>query len=150
MCVCVCVCVCVRACVCSHSAMSNSLRPHGLYSPPGSSIHGDSPGKNTGVGCRALVQGIFPTQRSNPGLPRCRRILDWVSHQGSPLGFESSPEQHGLSSRFELSSIHSFSIASSTPRESNSARDPLLVRVLPLQRKERTKGKSICIVIYHL
>ena len=32
---------------------------------PGSSVHGDSPGKNTGVGCHALVQGIFPTQRWN-------------------------------------------------------------------------------------
>ena len=31
-------------------------------SPPGSSVHGDSPGKNTGVGCHALLQGIFPTQ----------------------------------------------------------------------------------------
>ena len=36
------------------------------YSPPGSSAHGDSPGKNTGVGCQALLQGIFPTQGSNP------------------------------------------------------------------------------------
>ena len=34
-------------------------------SPPGSSVHGDSPGKNTGVGCCALLQGIFPTQGSN-------------------------------------------------------------------------------------
>ena len=33
---------------------------------PGSSVHGDSPGKNTGVGCHALLQGIFPTQGSNP------------------------------------------------------------------------------------
>ena len=32
-------------------------------SPPGSSVHGDSPGKNTGVGCHVLLQGIFPTQR---------------------------------------------------------------------------------------
>ena len=39
-------------------------------SPPGSSVHGDSPGKNTGGGCPALFQGIFPTQRSNPGLPQ--------------------------------------------------------------------------------
>ena len=31
-------------------------------SPPGSSVYGDSPGKNTGVGCHALLQGIFPTQ----------------------------------------------------------------------------------------
>ena len=44
-------------------------------SPPGSSVPGDSPGKNTGVGCHALLQGIFPTQGSNPGLPHCRRIL---------------------------------------------------------------------------
>ena len=38
-------------------------------SPPGSSVHGDSPGKNTGVGCHALLQGIFLTQGLNPGLP---------------------------------------------------------------------------------
>ena len=54
------------------------------YSLPGSSVHGDSPGKNTGVGCHALLQGIFPTQGSNPGLPYCRRILYCLSHQGSP------------------------------------------------------------------
>ena len=38
-------------------------------SPPGSSVHEDSPGKNTRVGCHALLQETFPTQRSNPGLP---------------------------------------------------------------------------------
>ena len=53
-------------------------------SPPGSSVHEDSPGKNTGVGGRALLQGIFPTQGSNPGLPYCRQILYYLSHQGSP------------------------------------------------------------------
>ena len=37
-------------------------------SPPGSSIRGDSPGKDTGVGCHALLQGIFPAQGSHPGL----------------------------------------------------------------------------------
>ena len=37
-------------------------------SPPGSSVHGDSPGKNSGVGCNALLQGIFPTQGLNPDL----------------------------------------------------------------------------------
>ena len=37
-------------------------------SPPGSSVHGDSPGKNTGGGCHPLLQGIFPTQGSNPTL----------------------------------------------------------------------------------
>ena len=38
-------------------------------SPEGSSVHGDSPGKNTRVGHHALLQGIFPTQGSSPGLP---------------------------------------------------------------------------------
>ena len=51
-------------------------------SPPGSSAHGDSPSKNTGVGCHALLQGIFPTQGLNPGLSHCRRILYHLSHQG--------------------------------------------------------------------
>ena len=46
------------------------------YSPPGSSVHGDSPGKFTGVGCHALLQGIFPTQGSNPHL-LC--LLHWQS-----------------------------------------------------------------------
>ena len=53
-------------------------------SPPGSSVHGDSPGKNTGVGGHVLLQGFFPTQGSNPGLLHCRRILYCLSHQGSP------------------------------------------------------------------
>ena len=53
-------------------------------SPPGSSVHGDSPGKNTGEGCSALLQGVFPAQGSNPGLPHCRWILFQLSHQGSP------------------------------------------------------------------
>ena len=64
--------------------LSDSLRPHGLYNPPGSSVHGDSPDKNTGVGCHPLLQGIFPTQGLNPGVPHCRRILYHLSHQGSP------------------------------------------------------------------
>ena len=51
---------------------------------PGSSVHRDSPGKNNGVGCHALLQGIFPTQGSNPGLPHCRQILYRLSYQGSP------------------------------------------------------------------
>ena len=55
---------------------------------PGSSVHGDSPDKNTGVGCHALLQGIFPTQGSNPGLPHCRQILYHLSHQGSPRTLE--------------------------------------------------------------
>ena len=53
-------------------------------SPPGSSVYGDSPGRNTAVGCHALLQGIFPTQESNQGLLHCRQILYQLSYQGSP------------------------------------------------------------------
>ena len=53
-------------------------------SPSGSSIFWDSPGKNTGVGGHALLQGIFSTQGSNPGIPYCTWILYHLNHQGSP------------------------------------------------------------------
>ena len=53
-------------------------------SSPDSSVHGDSLGKNTGVGCHAFFQGIFPTQGLNPGFPHYRRILYHLNHQGSP------------------------------------------------------------------
>ena len=51
---------------------------------PGSSVHEDSPTKNNEVGCSALLQGIFPTQGSNPGLLHCRWVLYQLRHQGSP------------------------------------------------------------------
>ena len=70
----------------SHSVVSNSSRtvahPMGC-SPRGSSVRGDSPGKNTGVGCHTLLQGIFLTEGLNPGFPHCRQILYHLSHQGS-------------------------------------------------------------------
>ena len=53
-------------------------------SPPGSLVHGESPGKNTAGGCYTFLQGIFPTQGLNPGLPHCRQILYHLSHQGNP------------------------------------------------------------------
>ena len=61
----------------SHSVVLNSLQLHGLYSP------WNSLGKNTGVGSCSLLQGIFPTQGMNPGLPHCRWILYQLSYQGS-------------------------------------------------------------------
>ena len=51
---------------------------------PGSSVYGDSPRKNTGVGCPALLQGIFPAQGLNPGLLHHKGVLYRLSHQGSP------------------------------------------------------------------
>ena len=60
----------------NHSVMSDSLRHHELYGP------WNSPGQNTGVGSCFLLQGIFPTQGSNPDLLHCGRILYQLSHQG--------------------------------------------------------------------
>ena len=57
---------------------------------PGSSVPGDFIGKNTGVGCHALLQGIFPTQGSNPGLPHCRWILYHLSYPYMPYDTYSS------------------------------------------------------------
>ena len=64
-----------------------------------SSIHVDFPDNSTGVGCHALLQGIVPTQGSNPGLPNCRWILYHLSHQGSPriLDWVAYPFSRGSS-----------------------------------------------------
>jgi len=52
-------------------------------------VHVYSPDQNTGAGSLSLLQGIFPTQGSNPGLPHCRRILYQLNHKGNPLVFLS-------------------------------------------------------------
>ena len=69
-------CLCARLCPILCNPMD--------HSSPGSSVHEDFPGKNTGVGCHALLQGIFPTQGSNPGLLHCRWILYPLSHHRHP------------------------------------------------------------------
>ena len=66
----------------SRSVVSDSCNRMGC-SPPGSSVHRDSPGKNTGVGCHSLLQGSFPTQGLNLGLLHCRQILYHLRHQES-------------------------------------------------------------------
>ena len=75
------------SCVCLVAQLCLTLCNLMDYSPPGSTVHGDSPGKNTGVGCHALLQGLFPAQGSNLGLPHCRRILyhwaTWEAHGSS-------------------------------------------------------------------
>ena len=81
----------------SCSVVSHSLQPHGLHSP------WNSPGKNTGVGSLSLLQGIFPTQGLNPGLPHCRQILYQLNHKWSPRILEWV--------------AHPFSSRSSRPRD---------------------------------
>ena len=67
----------------SHIVLSDSLWPHSLYSP------WNSLDQNTGVGSLSLLQGIFPTQGSNPGLPHCRQILYQLS-QGKHIQYSMS------------------------------------------------------------
>ena len=62
------------------SAVSDSFKPHGLYSL------WNSPGQITGVGILSLLQGILPTQELNLGLLHCRQILYQLSHRESPFG----------------------------------------------------------------
>ena len=69
-------------CVLSCSVLSDSLQSRGLQ-PARLLCPWDSPDKNTGVGCHALLQGIFPTQGLIPGLRHFRWNLNCLSHQGS-------------------------------------------------------------------
>ena len=94
--------------------VSNSLRPHVPYSL------WNSPGQNTGVGTRSLLQGIFPIQGLNPGLPHCRWILYQLNHQRNPITWVGnpncssqwlySPGDHGL----RVSTLYNLSYNSST------------------------------------
>ena len=70
------------------------------YSPPGFSVHGNSPGKDIGVGCHAFFQEIFPTQEYNPGLLHCKWVLYRLSHQGNPRILDWIPDPFsGVSSQ---------------------------------------------------
>ena len=86
-------------CVLSGSVMSD-CDPMGC-SPPGSSVLwecSDSPGKNTGVGCHALLQNIFPTQGSSPSLLHCRWFFTvWATReaQRAPLYIYFPMDPHG-------------------------------------------------------
>ena len=80
----------------SRSVMSNFLQPHGLCSL------WNSPGQNTGVGSLSFLQGIFPTQGSNPGLPHYRQILftSWATSNAcyqiqtaAPISFHFLPQK---------------------------------------------------------
>ena len=76
------VCVCMLMCVCLAARSYLTLQPQGLY-PVRLLCPQDFPSKKTGVGSHSLLQGIFLTQGSNPGLLHCRRFL-YLGRQGSP------------------------------------------------------------------
>ena len=80
----------------SFLVVSDSLQPHRLQ-PARLLCPGASPGKNTGVGCHSLLQGIFPTQGLNPGLLNYTLILYCLSHQGwVPANSTGSPGEYRL------------------------------------------------------
>ena len=88
--------------------MFDSLRPHGLQ--PTRLLHPwDFPGKDTAVGCHFLLQGIFPTQGSNPGLLQCRQILYRLSYKLSqktqPKALEWEKEGLGNSNPLQYSCL---------------------------------------------
>ena len=78
-CTCAVLCLVTQSCPTLCDPMNCSL--------PGSSVHGGSPGKNTGMGSLFLLQGIFLTQELNQGFLHCRRILYQLSFQGSPTSY---------------------------------------------------------------
>ena len=71
-----------------------TLRPHKM-SPIRLLCAWDFPGKNTGVGCHFLLQGIFPTQGSNSGLQHYKQTLYHLNHQGSPKGANQTHQRQG-------------------------------------------------------
>ena len=91
-------------------------------SPPGSSVYRDSPGKNAGVGCPALLQGIFPSQGLNPRLLHCTRTLYHLSHMLSILRRASHI----------FPSLMCTVLQSKAPSRSEMLPGTLLTRVVPL------------------
>ena len=80
--------------LCLASSQSHSVVPDSLQSPR-LFCQWNSPGKNTGVGCHSLLQGIFLTQGSNPGLWHCRQILCHLGYQGSPQIWKEATRENG-------------------------------------------------------
>ena len=112
---------------------------------PGSSVHGilqarmlewvcpwNSPGKNTGVGCYSLLQGIFLTQGSNLGLPHCRQIFYHLSHLGSPLRGHQQPYQRACRLQDWVASSQTTAREGGQPHPSSDNRiKVLLIMALP-------------------
>ena len=90
--------------------MSDSVRPH-RRQPTRLPRPGDSPGKNPGVGCHFLLQGIFPTQESNPGLPNCWQTLYCLSHKGATV--------HGVAKKSDMTE-HTYTAAAAAAKSLQS------------------------------
>ena len=102
------------------SVMSNASQPHGVYSLPGSSVHGNFSGKNTGVGCHFLLQGIFPIQGSNP------RLLCLLHWQAESLPTEPPGKPH-------IKVVHAYSSKSNSTQGYIMKSGCFLFQPFPLQ-----------------
>ena len=126
----------------SYAVESDSLWPHGLYSP------WDSPGQNTGVGSLSLLQGIFPTQGANPGLPHCRRILQQLSHKGSPrilewVTFPFSSRSSWPRNRTRVSCIAGYSLPAELSGKHTEKQEGLLQWTMQRNRGKQQNGKRL-------
>ena len=100
----------------SHSVMSDSASP----------CSSDSPGRNTGRSSHSIIQGIFLTQRLNPGLLHCRRILYCLSHQRNPM--------KTMSTKYLLKNVHSrFIYNSQKPGNRYPSIGEQIIRVIFIQ-----------------
>ena len=104
---------------------------------PGCSVHGHSPGKNAGVGCHALLQGIFPTQGSNPALPHCRQIF-----------LPSVPPGKPAFSCFCLSEQHQHLSSCINQKPRSHSWDFLPLDLLSLQNSTCHSTLRICTFLY--
>ena len=118
---------------------------------PGTSVLGDSPGKNTGIGCHALLQGIFPTQKSNPGLLHCRRVLYHLSHQGSLIYLNKYLKTVKTNQSIETLKINSIILVSLPLSRERKIPISWQVRRKPILNKQkrwrrRRSSKAMCSV----
>ena len=116
-------------CMLSCSVVSDSFRSHGLQ--PARLCPWSFPGKNNRVSCHALLQGIFPTQGSNPGLPHCRQSLYHLSHQVSPRILESVTYPFSRESfqptSWEMPGWMSYKLESRLPGEISTTSNMLII-----------------------
>ena len=132
--------------VLSCSVVSDSVQPMEC-SPPGSSVRGDFPGKNTGMDCHALLQGIFPTQGLNPGLLHCRQNLYCLSYQRNPVVMESREQLCSMristdSDSFSLSALFNSTLfAFESTERSNSVEG----KWFPLKEVTKTLHTSLSV-----
>ena len=104
--------------------------------PPSFSVHGDSPSKNTGVGCHALLQGIFPTQGLNPGLLHCR----WICYH---LSLQGKPKNTGVSSLSLLQGIFPTQELNQALRHGRWILNQMSYQGNPFQSIERKKERDV-------